>query len=240
MQKSDNIGELVDALCRAKRNFKPLIKDKKGAHGKYIDLATLIEGTQDALCNEGLSIMQTSIPETDCVTVETLLAHKSGQWISSSMRLPITNRNPNVSQNYGAAISYARRYQYTSILCIQGDEDNDAEFTTQNGPHAMRSAPAKVAPPPKVVAKEDKEIDFGPAPVNPKNRGPFSTFPGTEQNIEMPVITLKEISRLLKDGSLTQEDVDQFKKETGSVQFTDIPIEKHILLINRIKKRPTL
>lgn len=231
MQKSENIGELVDALCRAKRNFKPLIKDKKGAHGKYIDLATLIEGTQDALCNEGLSIMQTSIPETDCVTVETLLAHKSGQWISSSMRLPIANRNPNISQNYGAAISYARRYQYTSILCIQGDEDNDAEFTTQNGPHAMRSTPAKVTPPPKVVAKEDKEVDFGPAPITLKT-------PGTEQAVEVPVITMKEISQLVKEGRLSQEDIDTFKKETGFVPFADIPIEKHIILISRIKKRP--
>jgi hypothetical protein len=55
------------------------------------------------------------------VAVETMLLHTSGEWISSTLRLPATKQD---AQGYGSAITYGRRYGLMSICGVPADDDD--------------------------------------------------------------------------------------------------------------------
>jgi hypothetical protein len=54
-------------------------------------------------------------------TVETMLTHSSGQWVSSELSIPSAK---NDAQSIGVALTYARRYGWSAI-CGLAQEDND-------------------------------------------------------------------------------------------------------------------
>jgi hypothetical protein len=54
----------------------------------------------------------------------TLLAHASGEWISSDW--PVCSANETVSHRMGAALTYARRYALFALVGIAGEDDLDA------------------------------------------------------------------------------------------------------------------
>lgn len=128
-EHSQGIGKLVDALSKAGAEFKPAFKDAINptyrAGSKYVPLENLIDATREALSKHGLAVMQLpSVDETN-VLVTTLLAHSSGEWISSTLSLPGDQRGRFDAQSVGSGITYARRYAYQSILNIAGEVDDD-------------------------------------------------------------------------------------------------------------------
>jgi len=58
------------------------------------------------------------------LVVETLLAHSSGEWIKSEIRIDPIAKDP---QAIGSSLTYARRYALSSLLGIASEEDDDAE-----------------------------------------------------------------------------------------------------------------
>lgn len=126
MEHSDTIIKLSEALCKAQKNFKTAIKKciNPYYHSKYADYSEILRCVKPALNNEGISILQ-PIRE-DCV--ETILLHESGEWISSLTKIYCISNKP---QDYGSAITYARRYGLSSILSIDSDDDDDGN--TANG-----------------------------------------------------------------------------------------------------------
>ena len=131
MQKSESIGKLTGALIKAKRAFKPIPKNKSISFGAgkpihYADMQCMIEATESALGDAGLCIYQTISPMEEHVVIETILAHESGEWISSTIQMPLAKGARNASQDYGSVVTYARRYSYMGILCISPCDDVDA------------------------------------------------------------------------------------------------------------------
>jgi hypothetical protein len=61
------------------------------------------------------------------VALTTRVMHVTGQWIQDTLIMPLPEMRGavNVSQQYGAALTYARRYALTSMLGIVADEDVD-------------------------------------------------------------------------------------------------------------------
>jgi hypothetical protein len=129
---SSSIAELVTALAKAQLMFKPIHKkDTNPAyHAKYSGLPTVIAATQTALAENGLVVMQltrSQFGEDDAkmITITTMLAHSSGQWIATDLTLPAMMRERFDSQAVGSAVTYGRRYGLQAILGVAADEDDD-------------------------------------------------------------------------------------------------------------------
>jgi hypothetical protein len=150
MQHSENIGQLIGALAVAQAKFKPVTKDRNASiqsktggsfRYSYADLATGVGAVKDALAANGLAVVQPARLGEGVITVTTLLAHSSGEWISEEMSWPVAATD---NRSIGSGITYARRH---SLLAMVGaaatDEDDDAE-SARGGDHDT----AKPAPPP--------------------------------------------------------------------------------------------
>jgi hypothetical protein len=65
-----------------------------------------------------------SKPETlQAVTVESRIIHTSGEWISTTVTIPVTKPD---AHGLGSALTYGRRYSVSALLAISADEDDDA------------------------------------------------------------------------------------------------------------------
>lgn len=130
---SPSIGKLVESLAKAQLAYDPALKDTKNpayTNSKYADLASIISATQPHLAAEGVAVIQmphSEFGEGDAkkITVTTMLAHSSGEWIASDLTLPAMMREKFDSQSCGSAITYAKRYGYSAMTGVAPEEDDD-------------------------------------------------------------------------------------------------------------------
>ena len=60
------------------------------------------------------------------VSVVTVLAHSSGEWVSAELALPITD--PGDARSLASAVTYARRYGLIALVGVApADEDDDGD-----------------------------------------------------------------------------------------------------------------
>lgn len=130
MEQSTEIGKLAEALVQFQIKVKPIAKTSENPYfkSKYADLAEIIAGTKNELSECGLAVIQGTEPATDGITVITLLAHTSGQWVKSSLYIKAGKQDP---QGFGSALTYARRYSYSGILNLATEDDDDGNVATQ-------------------------------------------------------------------------------------------------------------
>lgn len=159
-EHSATIGKLALALARASLEFSAALKDRENPAyrgSKYVPLENLIDATRPALSKNELAVMQLPSLSDQDVQITTVLAHSSGEWISSSLRVPGTMRDRFDAQSVGSGITYARRYSYQSILNIAGEVDDDGNAAAGVGSKeaAHDIAKRKVA---EHVAKTGKPV----------------------------------------------------------------------------------
>lgn len=132
--QADAIDKLVQALAKAQGEFKPIVKDTQNPFfkSKYADLATIIAATQPALSKNGIAVMQLPQVEAHSAGVKTILAHCSGQWISTELMLPAAQGAKFDAQTVGSALTYARRYALQAILGVAADVDDDGNAASGN------------------------------------------------------------------------------------------------------------
>jgi len=95
-------------------------------NSRYASLGAVIEASKKALSNNGLSVSQPTVSNEYGVGISTLLLHESGEWIESTVTIPVTD-GKNIAQEAGKTITYLRRYSLASILNLYSDEDTDGE-----------------------------------------------------------------------------------------------------------------
>lgn len=143
MNKSDQIGQLAEALCQAQGMMKFAKKDSSNPFfkSKYADLSSVVEAIRLPLYENGLSYAQTTDTDEHGVIVETVLMHKSGEWISGRLKMVPVKNDP---QGIGSCITYARRYGLQSMVGIPTDDDdgNAASHITPTA-GALERLPAK-------------------------------------------------------------------------------------------------
>lgn len=151
MEKSESISELSAALGKAQSEFRPIKFNKINPHFKrgYADLTAIIEATRPALFANGLAVMQLPSADGAVVHVETILTHKSGQWVSGRTSLNATKAD---AQGMGAAITYGKRYGLSAILCVSTEEDDDGNGASEPPP-AQRQAASRPEPKADAPAK---------------------------------------------------------------------------------------
>ena len=157
MNKSDSIAELASSLSAAQGEMENAGKNSINPHfkSKYADLAEVINTVRPVLSKHGLSVMQFPSYSDGIVHVETVIAHKSGEWMSEKCSAPAQKQDP---QGVGSAISYLRRYSLAAV-CNLAQEDDDANASSKAPKQATRSTAPISKPSPEPVPNEPKMTD---------------------------------------------------------------------------------
>jgi hypothetical protein len=131
VNKSESIGELAAALAKAQGAMGAAKKGAANPYFKssYADLADIVAAIKEPLSVNGLAYAQTTdVSDSWDVSVETMLLHSSGQWISGTLTMKPTKSDP---QGIGSCITYARRYGLQAMVGIPA-EDDDANAASGN------------------------------------------------------------------------------------------------------------
>jgi hypothetical protein len=138
MNKSEQIGQLAEALSLFQGEIKDPIKNKVSHTSKYADLPSILELCRPLLSKNGLSIVQfPGNSANDKISIETVLMHKSGEWLSATYEMSAISesarlKSTNAAQADGIIITYARRYAITALLAIAAQDDTDANTGNSN------------------------------------------------------------------------------------------------------------
>jgi hypothetical protein len=156
-QSSERIGTIAAALARAQaelinpeKTLTAVIKSpfprEEDRTFRYASLASGLDIVRKALSQQEIATIQTIRIEqpTGQIHLTTLLAHASGEWISSD--LPVcASKEVEAPHRMGAALTYARRYALFALVGIAGEDDLDAPDLISGPP----AAGPQIAPAPK-------------------------------------------------------------------------------------------
>ncbi len=132
----NQFDQLATALCEFQSKMFAVGKNKEGYGYQYTTLGKVIEFAYPVMTDLGLSVSQVLDQAQGQPAVTTVLMHKSGQVLSGTYPIAQAGmKGVNNAQQFGAAISYARRYGLLSVLGLASDDD-DA--------HCLNEAPADV------------------------------------------------------------------------------------------------
>lgn len=128
MIKSESIQNLTAALVMARAEMPAAVINRTNPFlkNKYADLGSVIEASQPILAKHGLAITQMCVNDGDRVGVQTILVHKSGEYLGSTVTLPVENeKGKSSAQVAGSIVTYLRRYAMAAALCMYADDDDD-------------------------------------------------------------------------------------------------------------------
>ncbi len=145
VRRSQTFSAIAAAMAKAQGEITGASKDKTNPHFKqsYADLASVWDACRAALTKNAIAVIQSPAADGPKVTVTTLLAHSSGEWIEADLAMTAQQNTP---QGIGSCITYARRYALASMVGVapEDDDGNAASNTTDARP---RSVPAPVRTP---------------------------------------------------------------------------------------------
>lgn len=124
MNKSESIANLAKALSLAQGQMGGAHKGKANPFFKsvYADLSSVVAAIREPLSSNGLSFVQATEPsDKDEIRVVTMLMHESGEWLSSTIAIPVSKAD---AQGYGSAITYAKRYGLQGLLGVPSEDDD--------------------------------------------------------------------------------------------------------------------
>jgi hypothetical protein len=137
-RSSESIAALAGALAKAQMVLTNPEKsltgtlfssrsDEPGRTFRYAPLSSGLDIVRKALGEHGIATLQTTTIDQDIQTVSltTVLAHSSGEWIASDW--PVCALSDLAApRRMGAALTYARRYALFTLVGIAGEDDLDA------------------------------------------------------------------------------------------------------------------
>lgn len=157
MRSSEALNELATALAKAQGKMTNATLNKVNPHfkSKYADLAAIRDAVTLPLASEGIAVLQVVGSDEGGSYLTTRLVHTSGQWVESIHPLPATAK----PQEFGSALTYARRYSLAAICGISAEEDDDANGAgNEPTPTARPSASRTVAPQSKTATSPTEEF----------------------------------------------------------------------------------
>jgi ERF superfamily len=171
-RQSESIAALAAALAKAQIELenpeKSLVgsieaKDQNSPERlfRYASLASGLEIVRKTLGQHEIATVQTTAIDqaSGIVNLTTVLAHASGEWISSDWPVcPISETA--TPHRMGAALTYARRYALFTLVGIAGEDDLDA---------------------PDLMAPSSQRSDGPSGSGNGRNRDPFNGHPSITQ-----------------------------------------------------------
>src|SRR6266700_2684776 len=136
-RSSDTIGAIAAALAKAQGELtnpeksliatirSPFPREEGSRTFRYASLASGLDIVRKALGQHEIAAVQTTAIDqaSGQIRLTTLLAHASGEWISSDWPVCPVSETPH---RMGAALTYARRYALFALVGIAGEDDLDA------------------------------------------------------------------------------------------------------------------
>jgi hypothetical protein len=146
-RSSESIGALAAALAKAQReltnpekSLTATIRSPFASEGdrifRYASLASGVDIVRKCLGQHEIATLQTTTIDQDTghIRLTTILAHASGEWISSDWPVCPVSETAN-PHRMGAALTYARRYALFALVGIAGEDDLDApDLLTEPSP----------------------------------------------------------------------------------------------------------
>src|SRR5579862_6586611 len=137
-RSSESIGTIAGALAKAQAELtnpekaltatirSPFPRESDRTF-RYASLASGLEIVRKALGKHEIATVQTTaIDEAGLIRLTTVLAHSSGEWVSSDWPVcPVSETA--APHRMGAALTYARRYALFTLVGIAGEDDLDAQ-----------------------------------------------------------------------------------------------------------------
>lgn len=169
IRSSGSLATLADALAAAQGEFTSPEKDRtvkvktQGGQSYSFDYATLdsiLKMARPVLCRHKLALTQLVVPapKGGHQLVTKLLHGGSGEWLESTLPLMLQGNGP---QAMGSAITYARRYAITALLCVCAEEDDDGVAAEGNHVESMQHRQQR---------QQQKPPPAPPAPASPRTR----------------------------------------------------------------------
>jgi hypothetical protein len=137
-RSSESIAALAAALAKAQMVLTNPEKsltgtlpgarpDEPGRTFRYASLSSGLDIVRKVLGQHEIATLQTTTIDQDIQTVSltTVLAHASGEWIASDWPV-CTLSEMAAPRRMGAALTYARRYALFTLVGIAGEDDLDA------------------------------------------------------------------------------------------------------------------
>lgn len=156
MNKSESIAALAAALANAQIEIENASKSSVNPHfkSKYADLAEVLNTVRPVFSKHGIAIIQAPSFESGIASVETMLTHASGEWLSNTCSAPVGKQD---AQGVGSAITYLRRYSLAAFAGI-AQEDDDANSAVGNRQQTKQEPTqnAHRAPSPKPEIADDR------------------------------------------------------------------------------------
>src|SRR4249919_924613 len=137
-RSSDTIGAIATALAKAQGELtnpeksltatirSPFPREESRTF-RYASLASGLEIVRKCLSQHEIATLQTTAidREAGLLRLTTVLAHTSGEWVSSDWPVcPVAETA--APHRMGAALTYARRYALFTLVGIAGEDDLDA------------------------------------------------------------------------------------------------------------------
>ena len=164
-RSSETIGAIAAALAKAQgeltnpeKSMSAVIRSPFPREGeqafRYASLASGLDIVRKCLGQHEIATVQTTAIDQaqGQIQLTTLLAHASGEWISSDWPVCPTSETA-APHRMGAALTYARRYALFALVGIAGEDDLDAPdllvepSPVGRGAHSARSQPEPRASP---------------------------------------------------------------------------------------------
>jgi len=209
-RQSESIAALAAALAKAQIELENPEKSLIGSIEakepnaperlfRYASLASGLEIVRKTLGQHDIATVQTTAIDqaSGIVNLTTVLAHASGEWISSDWPVcPISETT--APHRMGAALTYARRYALFTLVGIAGEDDLDApDLVAPNAQHSVgRTGSGNGTRPNRDL------LDSQPRVVRPN--------PTSQQNKKQPVPTP---SALMLDAEASAQLRDQLIAE---------------------------
>jgi hypothetical protein len=137
IETSTSVTALTAAIIRVQSGLSGVKKDAVNPHFKnrYATLENVIDTARPALQEAKIAFVQAPGLVVDgSVEVTTMLVHESGEWMRSTLHVPLQKRD---AQGVGSAITYGCRYSLMAMLGLPPTDD-DGEAATQPEPPAKR------------------------------------------------------------------------------------------------------
>lgn len=152
VRASLSLVSFAPAFAIAQGKVKGAIKDAANPHlkSKYADLASTWDACREALSDQGISVLQFPSRADGEVVVTTFLLHKSGEWMASSLALPVLQ---NTAQAIGSAITYGRRYGLAASVGVAPEEDDGSAAVGSHAQQQQPYRPPQQQPPPQQAAQ---------------------------------------------------------------------------------------
>src|SRR5215210_3571997 len=160
-RSSESIGMIAAALAKAQLELTnpekslvgtiPGMTPRGDRSFRYAPLSSGLDLVRKSLGRHEIATVQTTAIDDTAGTVRltTVLAHASGEWISSEWPVCAVGET-DVPQRMGAALTYARRHSLFALVGIAGEDDLDGPELPMAGDTQGQDGAQEVVDPKKI------------------------------------------------------------------------------------------